>query len=106
MTFYLTPTLIPAEDYRRELLLIDQTQKSKASHSHALHRELSAALQELQSLVSEGRDTIARHVRRQEDLIGAHLHALRGQLGDCRERARAEVGRGLELTFESLELSL
>ena len=49
-------------NYYHEISLIDEVYSNKESHATALEKEMSVALSELQSLVSDGRKSIAKYV--------------------------------------------
>lgn len=62
------------DDYRREVLAIESAHRGKEGHAAVLEREMLAAMQELQGLVAEGRQGIARTVARQGAVMDRYVY--------------------------------
>jgi len=83
------------EQFRLELMTIDANHQSRETHSAALEREMAAALQELQVLVGEGRESINKQAARHEALMNGNLKSLEERLQEAASKAKKELSSSL-----------
>jgi hypothetical protein len=94
------PASAPAPAPALPLQAIDSQQHNKDAHASLLEKEMGAALAELQALVQEGRQYIAKEVTKHKHLLDGNMKTLERRLTEVLALARArlaeQAGRGRE----------
>ena len=81
-------------DFQNSIQDIDNVYSTRETHCVALEKEMAVALQELQVLVKDGRNAIASHVRRHEDLMVANMSSLETSLTTVLNKHTYDINEG------------
>ena len=93
------------DDFRHEIQLLSNKQKSKEKHCNILEREMTEALHELQGLVETARENIQAHVESQQQVLNTNISQLKGSVFEAARKARKRIDDRLVETANDFDWS-